>query len=177
MYYRIGLTAAPADLSVQALDRGFAVARTYQGADNASDVSRDAAGVWHIKAGARVRVTVTMVSRSAQSHVALTDPLPAGLEALNPALATTSQDLAGKNAAGGSVDPFSWTATWYDHQDLRDDRAEAFADWLQGGVYNYSYLASATTPGTFVVPPATAAQLYAPETFGRTATDRVVVQG
>ena len=177
MYYRIGLTAAPADLSVQALDRGFAVARTYQGADNASDVSRDAAGVWHIKAGARVRVTVTMVSRSAQSHVALTDPLPAGLEALNPALATTSQDLAGKNAAGGSVDPFSWTATWYDHQDLRDDRAEAFADWLQGGVYTYSYLASATTPGTFVVPPATAAQLYAPETFGRTATDRVVVQG
>ncbi len=132
LYYRIGLTTAPANLSVPALDRGFVVSRTYQGADQASDVIRDAKGVWHIKAGARVRVTVTMVSRSAQSHVALTDPLPAGLEALNPALATTSQDLAGKNANSAATDPLSWNPTWYDHQDLRDDRAEAFADLAAG---------------------------------------------
>lgn len=177
MYYRIGLTTAPTSLTVPALDRGFVVSRSYAGADDPSDVTRGADGIWHVKAGARVRVTVTMVSRSAQSHVALTDPLPAGLEALNPALATTSKDLAGKNAAGGDADPLSWAPTWYDHQDLRDDRAEAFAGWLQGGVYTYNYLASATTPGTFVVPAATAEQIYAPETFGRSATDRVVVAG
>ena len=175
MYYRIGLTTAPAGLAVPALDRGFSVIRSYAGADNAADVTRGAAGVWQIKAGARVRVTLTMVSRSAQTHVALADPLPAGLEALNPALATTSRDLAGKNAAGADPDPFTWNPTWYDHQDLRDDRAEAFAGYLPGGVYTYSYLAAATTPGSFVVPPTTAKQVYAPETFGRTGTDRVVV--
>jgi uncharacterized protein YfaS (alpha-2-macroglobulin family) len=176
MYYRIALTTAPSSLALGPLDRGFAVARGYQGADHASDVTRDSNGVWHIKAGARVRVTVTMVSRSAQSHVALTDPLPAGLEPLNPELATTPKDLAGKNASGGDADPFSWMPTWYDHQDLRDDRAEAFASWLQGGVYTYSYLALATTPGTFIAPPSTAQQVYAPETFGRSSTDRVVVR-
>lgn len=177
MYYRIGLTTAPAGLSVPALDRGFSVTRSYAGADHAADVTRNADGGWQIKAGARVRVTLTMVSRSAQTHVALADPLPAGLEALNPALATTSKNLAGKNAGGADADPLSWTPTWYDHQDLRDDRAEAFAGYLPGGVYTYSYLAAATTPGSFVVPPTTAKQIYAPETFGRTGTDRVVVHG
>ncbi|HET8591620.1 MAG TPA: alpha-2-macroglobulin family protein [Nakamurella sp.] len=177
LYYRIGLTTAPASLSVPALDRGFVVARSYRGADDPFDVTQDSSGVWHIKAGARVRVTVTLVSRSAQSHVALTDPLPAGLEPLNPELATTPKDLAGREGADDGARPLMWSPTWYDHQDLRDDRAEAFAGWLQGGVYTYSYLASATTPGTFVVPPATAKQIYAPETFGRTATATVVVQG
>jgi uncharacterized protein YfaS (alpha-2-macroglobulin family) len=43
-------------------------------------------------------------------------------------------------------------------------------------VYSYSYVARATTPGTFVVPPAKAEEMYAPETFGRTGTDRVVVE-
>ena len=175
MYYRIGLTTSPSSLSLAAVDRGFTVARTYQGADDPADVTRDANGVWHVKAGARIEVTVTMVARSAQSHVSLTDPLPAGLEPLDPALATTTKDLAGKNAVGASSDPLPWTPTWFDHQELRDDRAQADASWLPGGVYTYSYLAAATTPGTFVVPPATAAQTYAPETFGRTATDRVVV--
>ena len=175
MYYRIGLTTAPAGLSVPPLDRGFVVQRSYAGADRASDVTRDAKGVWHVKAGARVRVTVTMVSRSAQSHVALTDPLPAGLEPLNPALATTPKDLSGSEPPDGGPVPLSWMPAWFDHQDLRDDRAEAFASWLPGGVYTYSYLALATTPGSFVVPPATAQQLYAPETFGRTGTDHVVI--
>ncbi len=176
MYYRIGLTTAPASLSVGPLDRGFVVTRSYAGADKASDVTQDTKGVWHVRPGARVRVTVTFVSRSAQSHVALTDPLPAGLEPLNPALATTPKDLAGQDGAGdGGAIPLAWTPTWYDHQDLRDDRAEAFSSYLPGGVYTYSYLALASTPGTFVVPPATAQQIYAPETFGRTGTGRLVV--
>ena len=175
MYYRIGLTTSPTSLTVAALDRGFTVVRTYAGADNPADVTRDADGVWRVKAGARVEVTLTLVARSAQSHVSLTDPLPAGLEPLDPALATTSKVLAGQNAVGGDSDPFSWTPTWFDHQELRDDRAQADASWLQGGVYAYSYLAVATTPGSFVVPPARAEQTYAPETFGRTATDRVDV--
>ena len=45
-----------------------------------------------------------------------------------------------------------------------------------GGRPHYSYVARATTPGTFVVPPPKAEEMYAPETFGRGATDRVVVE-
>ena len=36
-------------------------------------------------------------------------------------------------------------------------------------------VAQATTPGEFVVPPTRAEEIYAPETFGRAASDRVVV--
>ncbi|MFN0125023.1 MAG: hypothetical protein ACKV2V_31355 [Blastocatellia bacterium] len=55
-------------------------------------------------------------------------------------------------------------------------RAEAFTTLLREGVYNYSYVARATTPGSFVVPPTKAEEMYQPETFGRGASDRVVIQ-
>jgi hypothetical protein len=64
LYYRIGLRTAPTDLHLGPLDRGFVVARTYEGVDDAGDVSRDADGTWHVKAGARVRVRLTMVAES-----------------------------------------------------------------------------------------------------------------
>ena len=44
------------------------------------------------------------------------------------------------------------------------------------GVHTYTYLARATTPGIFVVPPTKAEEMYHPETFGRTGTARVVVE-
>jgi len=69
-----------------------------------------------------------------------------------------------------------WRRTWYDHQNLRDERVEAFASLLFEGVYAYSYVARATTPGSFVVPPTKAEEMYHPETFGRSGTDRVVVE-
>ncbi|MET3807816.1 uncharacterized protein YfaS (alpha-2-macroglobulin family) [Nakamurella sp. UYEF19] len=177
LYYRLGLQTAPTNLQLAPLDRGFVVSRTYTGADNPADVTRDTAGTWHIKAGARVRVQLALVSRSAQTHVALIDPLPAGLQILNPDLATTPKDLDPAAAAKAGVTASqNWYSTWYDHQNLRDDRAEAFATYLQGGVYQYSYLASATTDGTFVAPPTRAEQVYAPETFGRGGSDRVVIE-
>lgn len=59
---------------------------------------------------------------------------------------------------------------------MRDERVEAFTSLLWEGVYSYSYTARATTPGSFVVPPTKAEEMYAPETFGRGASDRVVVE-
>jgi hypothetical protein len=45
-----------------------------------------------------------------------------------------------------------------------------------GRVYTYSYVARATTPGAFVVPPAKAEETYHPETFGCGKTDHVRVE-
>ncbi|HEX7722624.1 MAG TPA: Ig-like domain-containing protein [Pyrinomonadaceae bacterium] len=56
---------------------------------------------------------------------------------------------------------------WFEHQNLRDDRVEAFTSLLWEGVYKYSYVARATTPGQFIVPPAKAEEMYHPETFGK----------
>ena len=57
-----------------------------------------------------------------------------------------------------------------------DERVEAFASLVWDGVYDYTYVARATTPGTFVVPPPKAEEMYAPETFGRGSGDRLVVE-
>jgi uncharacterized protein YfaS (alpha-2-macroglobulin family) len=184
LYYRVGLNYAPSDLNLKPADYGFTVERSYEGVDDRADVARDADGGWHIKAGARVRVRLTMVATSRRYHVALVDPLPAGFEALNPSLATTGSIPRVKEQTG--VTEFGsrsfgygwwwWRAEWWEHQNLRDERAEAFTSLLWEGVYKYSYVARATTPGVFVVPPAKAEEMYHPETFGRGKTDRVRVE-
>ncbi|MFT3697355.1 MAG: alpha-2-macroglobulin family protein [Kofleriaceae bacterium] len=89
LYYRIGMKYAPTDLKSDPADYGFVVQRKYEGADDPKDVTRAADGTWHVKAGARVRVKVTMVNENRRYHVALVDPMPGGFEALNPALAAT----------------------------------------------------------------------------------------
>ncbi len=172
LYYRIGMSYAPRDLRLEAADYGFAVERRYEPLDAPSDVQRDTDGSWRIRAGARVRVRVNMVAPSRRYHVALVDPLPAGLEVLNPALAVTEELPADPAARNGY---WWWWRPWYEHQNVRDERVEAFTSLLAAGVYEYSYVARATTPGQFVVPPAKAEEMYAPETFGRSASDRVVV--
>jgi len=115
-----------------------------------------------------------MVANTRRYHVALVDPLPAGLESINPALAVA------ENVPGPVEEPapyrWWWWGPWYEHQNLRDARAEAFASLLWEGVYQYTYVARATTPGSFVVPPAKAEEMYSPEVFGRSATDRVIVE-
>ncbi len=172
LYYRIGMTYAPADLNLKAADYGFIVGRTYDAIDNPADVSPDAEGLWHIKAGARVRVRLSLVARARRYHVALTDPLPAGFESLNPDLGMTGPVPPDKR----NEETHRWQSLWFDHQNLRDDRTEAFTSLLWEGVYDYSYVARATTPGLFVVPPTKAEEMYHPETFGRGKTDRVRVE-
>jgi hypothetical protein len=188
LYYRIGLQYAPASLELAAADHGFTVERRYEAVDDPAHVRRDADGTWRIRAGARVRVTVTVVSPSRRYHVALVDPLPAGLETLNPELATTGTigteppdtvNVEGGPGLGGRGGPghwWWWRRPWFDHQNMRDERVEAFAALMWEGVWTYRYLARATTPGAFVAPPPRAEEMYHPETFGRGATGRVVVE-
>ncbi|HEY0545192.1 MAG TPA: alpha-2-macroglobulin family protein [Pyrinomonadaceae bacterium] len=175
LYYRLGMQYAPTSLKLAPADYGFTVERVYEAVDNPADVRRDADGTWHIKAGVKVRVRLTMVTPTRRYHVALVDPLPAGLEPLNPALAVTGsvpRDEKDENAKRG----WWWWQQWFEHQNMRDERVEAFTSLLWEGVYNYSYVARATTPGTFVVPPTKAEEMYHPETFGRGASDKVVVE-
>ena len=171
LYYRLGLDYCPRDLKQAPADYGFAVQRSYEAVRDNRDVSRDDKGVWHIKAGAEVRVNLTMQAPSRRYHVALVDPLPAGLEAVNPALLGARPTDAPANRSDGW-----WSRYWYQHENLRDERVEAFTQLLWEGVYTYSYVARATTPGTFVVPPTKAEEMYHPETFGRSGSDTVIVE-
>jgi uncharacterized protein YfaS (alpha-2-macroglobulin family) len=174
LYYRLAMSYAPTDLNLEPLDMGFTVQRVYEAIDDSADVTRDEDGTWHIKAGARVRVKISMVANTRRYHVALVDPLPAGLEIINPALAVSEEVPSDPTERQDRW--WWWWWPWYDHQNLRDERAEAFTTLLWEGVYSYSYVARATTPGEFVVPPAKAEEMYTPEVFGRSASDKVIVE-
>ena len=67
-----------------------------------------------------------------------------------------------------------WAWQWFEHQNIRDERVEAFTSLLWEGVYNYSYAARATTPGVFVVPPSKAEEMYHPETFEPKPSGRIL---
>ena len=128
-------------------------------------------GMWHIKAGASVLVKLTMSTSARRYHVALVDPMPAGFEALNPALKVNAEIEANPDSG-----KYWWRQSrWFEHQNLRDERVEAFSSLLWEGVYNYSYVARATTPGIFIAPPAKAEEMYEPETFGRSGSDTVII--
>jgi uncharacterized protein YfaS (alpha-2-macroglobulin family) len=55
------------------------------------------------------------------------------------------------------------------HRELRDDRVLTFLTHVEPGIYHFRYLARATTPGRYVVPPLRADCMYSPEVSGRTS--------
>ena len=173
LYYRLGLRYAPTDFELAPRDQGFVVQRTYEAVDEESDVVQNDDGSWTVRAGARVRVRLTMVADSRRTHVALIDPIPAGFEIINPALAT-SETVPQADPSETAFSGF-WWSQWFDHQNLRDDRAEAFSTWLGAGSYEYTYVARAITPGTFNTPPTRAEQIYEPEVFGRTSNTTITI--
>ncbi len=167
LYYRLGLSFRPDALEFAAADRGFTVVRDYRAIDDPADVRRDENGTWHIKAGARVGVTVSCYTPMDRNHVALIDRLPAGFETQNPDLAITAGDDEESRR--------SRRETCFEHQSLRDDRTEVFTSAMTADSHDYRYVVRAVTPGSFIAPPARIEELYNPETFGRTASDKVVI--
>jgi uncharacterized protein YfaS (alpha-2-macroglobulin family) len=164
MYYRVGITYAPRQIDLPALDAGFVVRRAYAAIDDPGDVTRTPDGRWKIRLGARVQVTVEALATVARHGVAIVDPLPAGLEAVNEALATSERAIRGPGGAA------------WDHVAMRDNRSEAFAMELLPGRHQLSYTARATTPGTFLAAPAKAEEMYSPETFGRSIGSTLVIE-
>ncbi len=155
LYYTARLSYYPRVDTVGALSRGVSVARAYL--YNGRPVA--AAPV-----GATVTVRLTVTAPGDLYYLALEDPFPAGGEAVDPTLLTTSQLAQG----GYSVPKGTSDLAWYiGHAELRDDRAALFVDYLPRGVYRYEYSIHLTTRGLFHALPAHAAESYFPEVFGR----------
>ena len=103
-------------------------------------------------------VELQIVSDHPVERVVITDPLPAGFEAVDTSFATTSAAL--------QLPASSWSIG---DQQIRADRIEAYADRLDAGIYRLHYLARTVTPGTFAWPGASAHLVDRPDEFGRSA--------
>uniref|UniRef100_A0A7S1KRW4 Alpha-2-macroglobulin domain-containing protein n=1 Tax=Percolomonas cosmopolitus TaxID=63605 RepID=A0A7S1KRW4_9EUKA len=173
MYYRLGMTYAPRDLNMPALSCGFTISRTFEGVTSKNHVQKGKNGEWIFAAGELVRVRITLSNQSRRYHVAMVDKLPAALEVLNPDLKGSGSDSEVSGGAGRSW--WSWR-NWFEHQNLRTERVEAFTSLLWEGAHEFSYVCRATALGEFVAPPCHVEEMYAPELFGRSAVDKVTVR-
>lgn len=180
LFYEARLRYARTSLPTTSLERGFFVQKTLRPVTAASLPEAltqiPSQGVGKVEPGSLVLADLLLVAPSSREYVVLSDPLPAGLEAVDARLATTARWA---QVSGSRSDDDAPTADEIAHgqallpshyrRELRDDRVLFFVDHLPAGVYHYRYLARATTPGTFVVPPTQAEEMYNPEVFGRTA--------
>jgi uncharacterized protein YfaS (alpha-2-macroglobulin family) len=140
-------------------DRGYAVSRAYQ--EIAADGSlRDAAD---LEVGDRVLVTLRIETPRPGHFVAIDDPLPAILEAINPEFRT-------QQAGEGAALDQAWAA---DYREIRADRVLYFCDHLPAGAFTFRYLARVRAAGKVTATAVKVEEMYRPERFGLSATERL----
>ena len=170
LYYTALLRYAPLEMPTQPRSEGLYVQRWFEPFSEAGKQATE------FGAGELVRVRIRVATPQERSFVAVEVPLPAGLEAVDTALATTrvvprergeeAQESEGTEAGSAESDSgYFWSP--FNYSEKRDDRVIYFSDHLPPGVHTASFVARATTPGKFVLKPAHAAEMYAPEVFGR----------
>ena len=62
------------------------------------------------------------------------------------------------------------------YSELRDARVAFYIDDMLADTYEFTYVARATTPGTFIRPAAGVEAMYAPQISGASAIDDIVVE-
>ncbi|MGB2983150.1 MAG: Ig-like domain-containing protein [Candidatus Bipolaricaulia bacterium] len=167
LYYTAHLIVGLPVEEVEPLDRGIYVYRQYVSLDAGEDEAaeeRTAAGV-----GETIQVRLTIVAPNDLYYVVVEDPIPAGCEAVDPSLATTSLL---EPEPGISRDDEDWTWwggwwRWYSRSEFRDEKVVLFTDFLSAGSYSFTYTLRGVTPGAFRVLPTSAYEFYFPEVFGR----------
>lgn len=185
LFYEARLRYAKKKLPAKPLERGFYVEKRFRRVTPESlaaalattpDRTRFAFG-----GGDLVLADIVVVTGQPRHYVVIDSPLPAGFEAVDTRLATTSGRLdvdAAEPSKGYDDDERAkgeaFNSSWF-LREVRDDRVLFFVDHMAAGMYRYRYLARATSLGRFMVPPTKAEAMYSPEVFGRTAGEAVVI--
>jgi uncharacterized protein YfaS (alpha-2-macroglobulin family) len=168
LYYSAYLSASLPVAEIQALDQGVSLSREYFTLDDSKKP------ITEIERGELVRVRLTVVVPAAVHYIAINDPLPAGLEALDASLATDTAVPSSYTAQDYKERGWGW---WYfSHVELRDEKVVLSADYLPAGTYVYTNIARASTAGTFNVIPPTASEFYFPDVGGRGAGSVFIVK-
>jgi uncharacterized protein YfaS (alpha-2-macroglobulin family) len=187
LYYSATLKYAPKELPTKALDNGLFVQRWYEPWSGGGQTTS-------FTAGELVHVRLRVATNQERQWAAFEVPLPAGLEPVDVTLATTASNQqspgegsrgvedgeeGGDDAEGGTADGpggFGW-GFWspFSYTEMHDNKVVVFSDHLPPGVHVVSFVARATTPGTYVNRPARGSLMYEPEVWGRSEGGTVEV--
>ena len=131
LYYTTHLKTYQPVEEVEPLSRGVTISREYRLADcGQTDPKQTCPAVTQAKVGDVLDVKLTVVVPNSLYYVVVEDPLPAGAEALDTSLKTTSKTVEGPQIEeeNEGYDPWAdwgWQPT---HVELRDEKAVLFAD-------------------------------------------------
>ncbi|MFN9577750.1 MAG: alpha-2-macroglobulin family protein [Gemmatimonadota bacterium] len=186
-FYSITLNEVTRARPVAPVVRGLTVERWYERVDDGRPVTE-------VEEGELVRVRLKVTAPADREYVVLEDALPAGLEAVDLALKTSS--TLGPFSAAASLargrrrdsetervsddDHFgSWVGGWWSpwsNARHHDEHTVFFARKLYRGSSTVSYVVRATTAGRFVRPQAHAAENFNPGLSGRSEGGWFVVR-
>lgn len=154
--------------TMPAVSAGLAIRRSYA-------VRRD--GQWQaleaplrLRRGELLKVELEIDVPAWMTYVVVDDPVPGGIEPLNPELATT----AGLDAELLSADSaYPWP---FYHRELRFEAVRHFADYLAQGSYRLSWIGQAVAVGEFAVARPHVEQMYDPDVYGNGVAARLFVE-
>jgi uncharacterized protein YfaS (alpha-2-macroglobulin family) len=179
--YAMELRMAKDGVSPLAIDEGFSIEKLTRALEPGAlktasqlipDHSETRAGL-----GQLVLVDILLESAEPRDQIVLDDPLPAGVEPIEFGFETSAKSLsvAEENVpAQRALDKIPKSSRYGGalampavHREMHDDHVLHFISHLEAGIYHFRYLARATTPGQFVVPPTRASCMYDSEVFGQ----------
>ena len=169
MYYTANLDVSMPVTSLEPLDEGVSISRSYYTLTDRNTPITEA------KQGDLLLARLTVVAPKTLHNLLVNDPLPAGLEAVDQSLNTSPQGVVPQEYDWNNIDSEGWGWWFFDRVELRDEKVVLSASLLRPGTYVYTYLVRAGTPGAFNVIPPTAQEFYFPEVYGRGAGSQFVV--
>lgn len=130
-------------------------------------ISLDEPGTSQVfQTGQVIEEHVEIVNPMDRNYVAVIIPLAAGLEPLNPLLATAPPEA--KPEGSNTLKP-SYTAFY-------DDQVAYFYDSLPKGTYNFYFRTRATIPGSYIQPAAYAEMMYDEAVNGNSNGARIIIK-
>ena len=120
-----------------------------------------------ISKGEWVRIELDIVSPVVRQFVAISDPMPAGLE---PVDASLSSAIPGDTNSRSHY----WTA--FNRRALSSETSKFYAQWLSSGSHNVTYYAQARYAGDFLALPAKVESMYSDGVFATTTPQRIRIE-
>ncbi|HXF90991.1 MAG TPA: alpha-2-macroglobulin family protein [Candidatus Nitrosotenuis sp.] len=183
LYLTSRLSYAPKGQEIKATIAGLEIKREYSLLkDNKWILLK---GDMHLNRGDIVRIDLYVMVPANRNFVVLSDPIPGGLEPVNRNLATSSLlGTAKADSKPGEGAYYHQVKNWIEffssyqgfyHEEMRHDVVRYYSDTLPQGNYHLSYTAQVIADGEFTAPAAFAEEMYNPDIYGRSDSEKVKV--